>query len=56
MFLFISIGAFAMMNDDSDVNWLFVAQKHKRMTVDKSVRQESLSGSGFVGGSGRGGK
>jgi len=56
MFLFISIGALAMMNDDSDVNWLFVAQKHKRMTVDRSVRQESLSGSGFVGGSGRGGK
>lgn len=56
LFLLVSVGVLAMMNDDSDVNWLFVAQKHKRMTVDKSVRQDSLSGSGFVGGSGRGGK
>ena len=56
LFLLVSVGALAWMNDDSEVNWLFVAQKHKRMTVDKSVRQDSLSGSGFVGGSGRGGK
>jgi len=56
LFLLISVGALAWKKDDSDVNWLFVAQKHKRMTVDKSVRQDSLSGSGFVGGSGRGGK
>ena len=48
--------AMAFQKDDDDVNWLHVSHRSKKMTVDRELRQQSLSGAEFRTGGSRGGK
>lgn len=53
--LFAMLFAYAQANDD-DINYVSYAYGKSQMTVDRSIRQQSMSGANHRGGSGRGGK
>ncbi|AZZ96425.1 hypothetical protein [Pseudoalteromonas sp. R3] len=53
--LFAAVFLYAQTKDD-DINYALHAYGNKKMTVDRSIRQQSLSGANHRGGSGRGGK
>ncbi|MER2491117.1 hypothetical protein [Catenovulum sediminis] len=46
----------AVSHDDSDINYIHYAHRHYNMHVDRSIRQQSLSGANFRAGSSKGGK
>ncbi|MCG7537088.1 hypothetical protein [Pseudoalteromonas sp. OOF1S-7] len=52
---FVLLFSWAYKNDDN-INYVSYAYGHSNMTVDRSIRQQSLSGANHRGGSGRGGK
>ncbi|KAF7781488.1 hypothetical protein PRUB_b0724 [Pseudoalteromonas rubra] len=56
-----SLGLFALLfswayKNDDDINYVSYAYGKSHMTVDRSIRQQSMSGANHRGGSGRGGK
>ncbi|ALU45182.1 hypothetical protein [Pseudoalteromonas rubra] len=56
-----SLGLFALLfswayKNDDDINYVSYAYGKSQMTVDRSIRQQSMSGANHRGGSGRGGK
>ena len=48
--------AMAFQKDDDDIDWLYASHSSKQMTVDRELRQQSLSGAQFRTGGSRGGK
>lgn len=56
LFLWMWLFWLASSNDDDDINYVNYAHGHYNLYVDRSVRQQSLSGADFRSGSSRGGK
>lgn len=46
----------AFKNDDSDIDWLALSYHNKQISIDRELRQQSLSGPAFRTGGSRGGK
>ena len=46
----------AYANDDDDIDYVHFSYSHSNIDVDRSIRQQSLSGSNYRAGSGKGGK
>ena len=52
----IMLTLFAYADDDDDINWITLAHYHNNISVDRELRQQSMSGPGFRSGTSRGGK
>ncbi|WP_199610056.1 hypothetical protein [Flocculibacter collagenilyticus] len=51
-----ALTAWGSIKDDDDINWIYVANTHRNVTVDRDLRQQSLSGAHFRSGGSTGGK
>jgi len=54
--LWFSVFFFAYANDDDDIDYIAFAYIHNEIEVDRSIRQQSLSGPNYRAGASRGGK